>query len=889
MIHALLTRTALAALLVCAAPVACAQEARTAAAALQESQAALRAGRYDEVISLSRPWVQRDSASASQVRVLAAALRATGRYAEAEDALARYAEAHPRDPSLWTALGEVQWARGRLAEAESSFRRAVDGRAPDSLTASLNLAILRFDRGEVDGAMQDFDRFIDIYNTRRGRLTASELAAVAVACRYLGRDNPQLFKDALLAFDQAIAADSQALEPRIRLAELFLEKYNAADALTTIREVLAVNPRHPWANVVMAKVRYFDEQNDVGQYVQRALEVDSVMPEARALAAQLLIDVERYDDAAAEARRGLVADSTAPAALIALAAAHYLRNDTTAFGDAMARYHARLPRSAEAEIALANIAARNRLYRQAAEFAEAGVKRDPKAARAYVLLGINTLRLGDIARGREMLDRAFTLDPYDVWAKNTLDLLDTFSEYEEVRTPRHLLVIEKKDAALIGLYASALVEQAYDSLARRYDYRPPTPVRVEFYRSHYDFSVRTVGLTGLGALGVAFGPVTALVSPAALPAGEFNWGSTLWHELAHVFTLGASDNRVPRWFSEGLSVYEERRARPSWGDDPSPLFFAAYATGRLPKVSRLNDGFMRPAFPEQVILSYYLASLVCEMIETEHGIDAIRAMLRGYRDGKNTEQVVREVLGADLDALDASFDRWMRQRYQRQLQSVAADAALGAVTGGRRGGRGGLTVRGEFAETLDRGRQLLSEGKTEEAIAELNKAKALFPQYAESDGPYALLAQAYQARGAEREAAEELAALTAINEQAYQENLTLATLLEELGDLSGAVAALDRALWISPFDPALHERLAVLAGRAGDHRIAIRERQAVLALDPTDRVEALYQLALAHQAAGDVAAARREVLRALELAPNFEKAQALLLRLRQPPSSDRDP
>jgi Tfp pilus assembly protein PilF len=56
-----------------------------------------------------------------------------------------------------------------------------------------------------------------------------------------------------------------------------------------------------------------------------------------------------------------------------------------------------------------------------------------------------------------------------------------------------------------------------------------------------------------------------------------------------------------------------------------------------------------------------------------------------------------------------------------------------------------------------------------------------------------------------------------------------------------------------------------------------------------DRAEALYQLALAHHEAGDAAAARREVLNALEEAPNFEKAQTLLLTLRRAPASPTRP
>jgi Tfp pilus assembly protein PilF len=43
--------------------------------------------------------------------------------------------------------------------------------------------------------------------------------------------------------------------------------------------------------------------------------------------------------------------------------------------------------------------------------------------------------------------------------------------------------------------------------------------------------------------------------------------------------------------------------------------------------------------------------------------------------------------------------------------------------------------------------------------------------------------------------------------------------------------------------------------------------------------QALYDLAEAQLAAGDPQAARRQVLRALEIAPSFEAAQRLLLKL----------
>jgi Tfp pilus assembly protein PilF len=84
-------------------------------------------------------------------------------------------------------------------------------------------------------------------------------------------------------------------------------------------------------------------------------------------------------------------------------------------------------------------------------------------------------------------------------------------------------------------------------------------------------------------------------------------------------------------------------------------------------------------------------------------------------------------------------------------------------------------------------------------------------------------------------------------------------------------------MFINPFEPTTHARLAALAKAAGNKQAAVRERAAIVALGPVDRADALYQLAQAQHDAGDDKSARTTVLRALEEAPNYEKAQTLLL------------
>ena len=67
----------------------------------------------------------------------------------------------------------------------------------------------------------------------------------------------------------------------------------------------------------------------------------------------------------------------------------------------------------------------------------------------------------------------------------------------------------------------------------------------------------------------------------------------MWHELAHVFTLQLSNQRVPRWVTEGISVYEEGLVDPAWARDSELAFARAYGEGRVLKLADLNAGIAR--------------------------------------------------------------------------------------------------------------------------------------------------------------------------------------------------------------------------------------------------------------------------------------------------------
>ena len=751
---------------------------------------------------------------------------------------------------------------GRYAEAESAYAAVERSGGPDLLAALVERGMLLEEQGRGDGARELYQRVIDRSRGGAG-LDSKQRVAVAAALRQLGAADPAQVRAALRVFDEAIAADSANLDARVALGDLFFAKYNRPEAAEMYRGVLAVDSSYPGALYGLAMVGLEDGLPGSFAMLERVIRLAPDFLPARVALAQSHLDREAWNEADDEAGRALAVNPRSQPALAVQAAARLLRGDTAGFEAARVRVAELSPRPAAFYADLAQVHGRNRLYREAAAWAAEGVRLDSSSARAVSELGLNQLRLGQIAAARVSLERAFVRDPFNVWIKNTLDLMDVLERYDTTTVGRFQFVTDPAERDLLVPYLAEIAPEAWDRFSARYGYQPPERVRVELFRRHADFSVRTVGLAGFGALGVSFGPVVAMDAPSARNRGELNWGSTFWHELAHTFTLGATANRVPRWLSEGLSVHEEHQGRPGWGMGLRLGFLRAWQEGQLLPVAELNDGFFRPKEPGQLFHSYYQASLVCELVESRWGLAGLNGLLAAYRDGLSTPAAFERALGLTPEAFDREFDDWLKDRWGSRLEAIGTEG------------------KGPFFEAMRQGTEALGRNRTGEAIAAFERARTLFPEYAEAGSPWQALGDLYQRQGDLARAADALGMQARLAETDYDANIAEADLRERLGDRRAAAAALERAAWIDPREIGLHQRLAGLAAELKDWPVAIRERRAVLALVPANLAEARYQLALALYQSGDAAAARREVLRALELAPAFEQAQDLLLRIRE--------
>jgi hypothetical protein len=164
----------------------------------------------------------------------------------------------------------------------------------------------------------------------------------------------------------------------------------------------------------------------------------------------------------------------------------------------------------------------------------------------------------------------------------------------------------------------------------------------------------------IGALGACFGHVVTMDSPKARPPGTFSWEATLWHELTHVVTLQMSKQRIPRWLTEGISVYEEGRQRPEWGRDMEVTFARAMDKGKVLKLRDLNAGFTRP---DTISLAYYEASLLVDHIVTTRGQAALNSLVRSFADGIDSDAALKRALNVDFDGLQTTFTKALDDKF----------------------------------------------------------------------------------------------------------------------------------------------------------------------------------------------------------------------------------
>lgn len=769
------------------------------------------------------------------------------------------------DPDAAAILAHVDMRHGRFAEAEARLGPAV-ARSPLG-EAALELGRLYQLTGRRDDASRLLRPLVDAAASSR---LLPDIYLGARAAHALG-----LFRDANKYFRLASSIVPRDAGVNTAWGDLFLEKYNTADAVASYQAALQADGQ--WAGAHLGLARALADSNSAASRAAatRALEIDPELVAAHLVLAELGLNDSRRDEAKTAIASALDINPRSVPAHALLAAAMYVEDDLEAFERHAAAALAVNPSSGEVFRVAGAQAARNYRFDEAVVLVRRALALDPGDVRSHAELGIHLLRTGDEPAARVSLERAFRADPFDVVTYNLLGLFDSLEKFETFTEGDIVLRLHADEAAVMREYAMPLAQEALRNLSARYDFTPTGPILIEMFPKHDDFAVRNVGLPGMiGALGACFGRVVTLDSPKARPPGSFSWGATLWHELAHVITLQMSKQRVPRWLTEGLSVFEEKRARPEWGREMDVTFAEALNEGQVLPLVDLNAGFTKP---ETISLAYFEASLLVAHLIEAFGEPAIHELLRAYGDGLDTDQALTTVVGADLTGLQSGFDAFVERKFgtlRRAIRRVVQD-------GQERAQPDVATLAqsnpGSYPLQLALGRSLQQGGDLRGAIMAYRRALELVPMAAGAGSARALLIEALLQRGDRADAMMELEALLEYDHTDIEAARQLADLAEAENDDERRWLAYERIIAIDPFDASRHGALGRMAFERREFDIATREFRAALASSPVDPAAAHCDLAESYVELGRLGDARRQVLEALEIAPTYERAQELLL------------
>jgi tetratricopeptide (TPR) repeat protein len=805
------------------------------------------------------------------------------------------------------ALGQYPEARNQLLEAIEQNRRSIRLRI-------LAHSILRAN-GKPGEARNQLAEINELGGTRIWDYRDPDnLVALGRAALLLGADAKLVLERFL---DAARKADPLCRDAWSASGELALQKQDYALASTLYADAARQFPDDPDFQLGLARAFAPSDRPRAIQSIEAALNLNPRHSPSLVLLAELAIDSEDYAAADGLLEKVFAVNPWYPDAWACRAVLLELQDDPR--GAAQARSNALhyWDTNPAVDHLIGRKLSQNYRFKEGAAHQRRALSFDPLFFPARLQLAQDLLRLGEDREGWNLAREVQEHDAYDVTAYNLTTLHDTLSQFATITNDHFIIRMSPHEAKLYGHRVLALLERARSTLAEKYQVELERPTTIEIFPEQKDFGVRTFGMPhNPGFLGVCFGPVVTANSPAS-QAQPANWEAVLWHEFAHVITLQLTRNKMPRWLSEGISVYEERLANPAWGQHMNPRYREMILGGELTPVGKLSGAFLAPKTPMHIQFAYYQSSLVAEYIVDQFGWDTILAILRDLGDG----MTINAALAAHtlpLDQLEPQFESYARQLALNLAPGLDWERPPGSRPANARGSqvnrtrnplpeeqpeddgplvhfeeRYGVSIaptRDDTSNWTDarlatnywalqqKARSSVVAGQWTEARQPL---ELLIREYPDQHGPenaYALLATVYRESNEpdlERSALNRWAELEADALPAYQR---LMTLCANARDWEGVMLNANRYLAVNPLLPQPFLYLAEAAEQLAQPEAAIQAWQKVLAAGAPDPTEAHFRLAKLLHEQGDPGA-RRHVLEALERAPRFRQAHALLLEL----------
>ena len=804
-----------------------------------------------------------------------------GDYEDAQQRAGAAVSETPGSEDNQLGLIEILLARGRAEEADLALAAALKV-LPQSIRLLWLGRDVAFANGRPEVAALRLDQVRQLYSGRPSAYrNPADLVVFGRAALLLGADP----KDVLTKI-YAVAQKAAPTRREVYLArgELALDKNDFALAASAFAEGVKQVPNDPDLLCGLALAHEEGDRKEMLGALMGALELNPRHAASLLLRADHAIDGERYADAEEDLATILTVHPDQPDAWALRAVLAHLRNDPA--GEAAARTAALRvwPTNPRVDWRIGEKLSKKYRFAEGAARQRQALQYDKSYAAAKAQLASDLLRLGENDEGWRLAQEVHQEDGYDVEAFNLVTLNDTMAKFVTLRNEDFVVRMTAHEAAVYGPLVMDLLGRAKTALVGKYGAELVAPTTVEIFADPKDFAVRTFGMPDIpGFLGVCFGRVVTANSPASTAKSNTNWQSVLWHEFCHVVTLQLTKNKMPRWLSEGISVYEERQANPAWGQHLTPVYrelILKDGKEGLTPVRSMSAAFLAPPTPERLQFAYYQASLVVEFLIETHGLEKLRAVLRTLRDGDDINRALAKHI-APLDEIETKFVAYARDfagklgpelNWEKPAKELfRADAAVQLQ------GWSALRPKNYWMEQR-RIRSLLEDKQWGEAKQALNTLLKLYPDQRGDDSALRLLAQVQRELKETSEERETLRKLAAIDGEAADAYLRLAELAAAEGAWAEVILNTRRFLEINPLVAPPWRFLAKASAATGEDATGIMANRTLLRFDPANPSEVHFELARLLRRTGDPAA-RREVLLALEDAPRHRAALNLLLEI----------
>jgi tetratricopeptide (TPR) repeat protein len=814
------------------------------AASATNFQAEFLAGNYDRVIREMQVGVATSPERGDWHKLLVESLLAVGRYPEADAAMTEGLAGDPTNLGLRWLAREVARANGRPAEGD---KRAEEVR---QFVVSRSYAY----RAPAD------------------------LVVFGRAALLAGAD-PKEVLDKVYAVAQK--GDPKLRDVYLARGELALEKHDAPLAAAAYGEGRKLFPADPEFAYGVARAYEDGDRKQVMSALDDALKLNPHHVPTLLMLAEHQIDAEEYETALALLDQVEKVNPAQPDMWAFRAVVSHLRNDAAdekSARDQALNYWKTNPR---VDFLIGKKLAAKYRFAEGASYQRQALEFDPVYLPAKAELASDLLRLGEEAEGWKLAQEVHTADAYDVEAFNLVTLEDTMAKYATINTGDFTVRMSGHEATVYGSQVVELLTKARGVLSEKYGIELARPTFVEIFAEQKDFAVRTFGMPDVaGFLGVCFGRVVTANSPAASPA---NWQAVLWHEFCHVITLQLTQNKMPRWLSEGISVYEETQANPAWGMRLSPRFRDMIMGEDLVPVSKLSAAFLAPPTPAHLQFAYFESAWVVEFMVQRFGQAALKGVLDDLRQGKEINAAIAAHT-VPIQEFEKAFTTYARDRVKQiapkldwtnpppDLLDPDAAAELAEWGKDRPDNYWALRLKGV---------KLMIAKNWPEAEAVLKHLVELYPSQVGSDSPISLLAATYRAQRNTAKEQETLIKWAENDDDAPAAYTRLIELGRESKDWAMVATNAKRFLAVNPLVALPYRALGQASTETGDWPAAIRAYQTVLQLDPTDPAEAHFLLAQSLHRVADPDA-KRQVLQALEEAPRYRAALDLLVEINRP-------